>query len=168
MKKRKFLPFVYVNSEGEMVVSDHIIEDRPISEIRGLMISKTLEMEIRSEYMNYVDSKIKAINNKAELLSINDKKIYKKSYTRFNDTIWYIIENGYSLSYTTSAPDGFWCEEICKEASPWTVFHYTVDTKTGKVSGKAVIGYSHCRLIHRHEAPKSFIKKMKELLSNYL
>ncbi|MCQ2741417.1 MAG: hypothetical protein MJ210_04815 [Alphaproteobacteria bacterium] len=130
------------------------------------MISKTLEMEIESSYINYITAKIKAINNCAELLSIKDAKLYKKNYSRFNDTVWYLIENGYNLNFTTSAPDGFWCEELCKEEAPsWAVFHYTISTKDGKTQGKAVIGYAHCRLIHRHEAPMSFVRKIKELLS---
>lgn len=173
---KRRLPFVYDDGDGKFTVSKTLIPGRSVNEIRGLMISKELEMEIKPQSMNWFEAKKKAVSACAELLSIKDLKLYMKAYPSFVETIKFLIEKGYKhtrgygeavdkeaygkygyVSLHEFDADGTWCEELFRsevKVEPFCIYHYaiTVSPWGCEVKGSRLDDgvKRHCRLIHRH------------------
>lgn len=161
---RKTLPFVYKDKAGHVTISKKLIPGRPINDIRGLMISKNLEMEINSERLTWLEAKTKAVNEAAELLSVKDFRLYARIYPSFVQTIKHLVEHGYKHAESKNwidefGQDGTWCEELFRSrvdaiSKEWYIRHYYLKLYQDSVhvNGSAInVGLpKKCRLIHRH------------------
>lgn len=173
---KKRLPFVYDDGDGKVTVSRTLIPGRSVNEIRGLMISKELEMEIKPQSMSWFEAKKKAVSACAELLSIKDLNLYMKVYPSFVETIKFLIEKGYKHThghgeevdkrifgkygydpYHEFDDDGTWCEELFRskvKVEPFCIYHYAIRVLAwgSEVKGSKLHDgvERHCRLIHRH------------------
>lgn len=175
---KKRLPFVYDDGNKRVTVSKKLIPGRSVNEIRGLMISKELEMEINPQSMSWLEAKKKAISTCAELLSVKDLKLYVKVYPSFVETIRFLIDHGYKHTYGYGEEadrsifgkygydslyefgyDGTWCEELFRsnvKVEPYYIYHAIINVSPweGSVHGTIVNGDDRveraCRLIHRH------------------
>ena len=153
MTTTNLLPFVYKDKGDRVTISTKLLKDRPINDIRGLMISENIELEIKQSYMSFIDAKKKALDEVAELLCVADVDLYKEVYPKFVETVRYLEERGYYFdSLLTSDPDGTWCEEVYRDYKykPWAIHHYTYNFTDGHIAPIVASTRRYCRLIHRH------------------
>ena len=143
MKKFKRLAIVYVNKNGKIRISKRF-RRRHINEIRGLMLNKTIEMEIWEDFCNFEKAKHHAEEAGAELLKVSEAELYNQKYRDFANTVYWLIKKGLSINYGPFfiTPDETWCEEKFDDSADplWTTHHLAVHLPTGKIAAIADCG----------------------------
>jgi len=105
------LPLVYVDDKGRVEITSKFIKERQ-SQIRGIMISEDLELEIEAvACVKYANAVRIAQKRQAELLSVEHWNLYMAKKDDFNDTVCNLQRRGVTKAMTLDQVDLTWCRE---------------------------------------------------------
>ena len=154
LKNKEVLPLVYL-IDGKAVITERLLDKYPIDAIRGLMISKTIELEIACSLCDFLTAKKKALEEKAELLCYREAELYEKSYLLFCKTVLWLEEKGFKLDEFSHYAlfnfyDGEWCEEVWQEPDARRCLGVLHHVARSSRLATSVTDRCICRLLHRH------------------
>lgn len=154
------MPVVYSLRNGEIQISEVILEDVPLNQIRGVMITPKTELLINETYENFENAQAVAEKMHGELLSLKDRYILKVSYAKINETC-NILKKKMGDAYPFREVDiikgtkkSYWCQDYCQQditkyfKKPFK--HYGLCLETGDYELVPDCMYQSVRIVIRH------------------
>ena len=159
MKKQLPMPVVYVQRNGEIRISDTVLDGVPMECIRGLMITHSVELVIDESFDNFEVACKKAKMMGGELLSTQYKYLLQSSWSKVQKTCAILKElmgNKYHYHEVDVVPGSkkfYWCQEFDEQdlkrfKIPYQ--HYAMCLEDGTENSTPDIMYNTTKIIIKH------------------
>lgn len=150
---------VYALRNGEVKITDTILEGVPINLIRGVMITPNVELVIEESFDNFQSARLRAEKLGGEILSVRHQQTLRSCWPKIKETcqrLKDLMGENYRYHEVDVIPGTekmYWCSEYCDEDI--RIFkqphrHYTMCIESSTTSLLPDIMYATTRVLIRH------------------